>query len=351
MKAAVLYGNEDIRYEEYPTPEVKAGTVRIRIKAAGICGSDIPRVFQNGVHFYPIVLGHEFAGIVDAIGEGVTGLAIGDTVSGAPLLPCHQCKDCKNGNFSLCSHYSFLGSREQGAFADYVVLPAENVVKYDPSVPFEQAAMFEPATVGLHGLILSEYRGGETVAILGGGTIGLFTMQWARIFGAKKIVVFDPIPERLELARRLGADETVNPAEEDLIARVNALTEGRGFDRVFEAAGSPVTTKNAFGIAGKRATVCFIGTPHGDVHFSSSEWELLNRKELRIFGSWMSYSAPYPGKEWDLTAHYFGTGELRADDALIDRVFPMSQAADAFALYREPGKVKGKIMFVNRDER
>ena len=347
MKAAVLYGNEDVRYEEYPTPEVKAGTVRIRIKAAGICGSDIPRVLHNGVHFYPIVLGHEFSGVIDAIGEGVDGLSVGDTVSGAPLIPCHQCRDCQNGNFSLCSNYSFVGSREQGAFADYVVLPAKNVVKYDPSVPFIQAAMFEPATVGLHGLLLSDYRGGETVAIIGGGTIGLFTMQWAKILGAKKVVVFDVVEERLMLARELGADDTVNPATEDMQARIAQITDGQGFERVFETAGNPTTTKNAIAVAGKRATVCYIGTPHGTVTFSSSEWEQINRKELRIFGSWMSYSAPYPGKEWELTAHYFGTGQLRADSAMIDRIFPMAQANEAFSLYKEAGKVKGKIMLIN----
>ena len=347
MKAAVLYGNEDIRYEEYKTPEVLAGTVRVRIRAAGICGSDIPRVLHNGVHFYPIVLGHEFSGVIDAVGEGVEGLKVGDTVSGAPLLPCMRCDDCQNGNFSLCSHYSFIGSRQQGAFADYVVIPAVNAVKYDPSVPFVQAAMFEPATVGLHGLLLSDYKDGDTVAILGGGTIGLFTMQWARIFGAKKIVVFDLVPERLELAKRLGADDVVDPSKEDIAARVKELTDGKGFGRVFETAGSPVTIKNAFEIAGKCANVCFIGTPHNDVCFTAKEWELLNRKEMHICGSWMSYSSPYPGKEWELTAHYFGTGELKFDNAIIDKTFPMSEAKSAFELFKTPGLVKGKIMLVN----
>ncbi len=349
MKAAVLYGDQDIRYEEYPTPEVRAGTVRIRVKAAGICGSDIPRVFHGGVHFYPIVLGHEFSGVVDAIGEGVEGLEIGDTVSAAPLIPCHKCEDCLKGNFSLCSHYSFIGSREQGAFADYVVVPASNVVKYDPSVPFVQAAMFEPATVALHGILLSEYKGGETVAILGGGTIGLLTLRWAKIFGAKRTVVFDLSDERLKLALSMGADAVVNCTEQDIKARALALTGGRGFERVFETAGSPVTTKNAFDIAGKRASVCFIGTPHGEVHFTEKEWEQLNRKELHMYGSWMSYSANYPGREWELTAHYFGTGELRADGALIDSILPMREASRAFSLFGERGRVKGKIMLVNED--
>ncbi|MBQ8849780.1 MAG: galactitol-1-phosphate 5-dehydrogenase [Clostridia bacterium] len=347
MKACVLHGNEDLRYEEYPTPEVREVTVRVKVKAAGICGSDIPRVLGGGAHFYPIVLGHEFSGIIDAIGEGVSGLSVGDTVSVAPLIPCMRCPDCLMGNYALCRHYSFIGSREQGAFADYVVVPAMNVIRYDPSIPFEQAAMFEPSTVALHGLLISGYTGGDCVAILGGGTIGLFTMQWAKIFGSRRVVVFDIVPERLELALRLGADAVVNTATEDVSARVAALTDGRGFGRVFETAGNPVTSKMAFSVASNGASVCFIGTPTKSIEFSPKEWELLNRKGLHLTGSWMSYSASFPGKEWELTAHYFATGQLKFDDALIDRRFPMRDAARAFELYKTPHAVKGKLMLFN----
>ena len=347
MKAAVLHGNEDLRYEEYPTPEVLPGTVRVHVRAVGICGSDIPRVLANGAHSYPIVLGHEFSGVIDAIGDGVEGLAVGDTVSGAPLVPCMKCTDCILGNYSLCKHYSFIGSRQQGAFADYVVIPAINAVKYDPKIPFEQAAMFEPSTVALHGLLKAGYRGGECVAILGGGTIGLFTMQWAKIMGAKKVAVFDILPERLALAKRLGADEVFNTTEADFEAKAKEYADGRGFGYVFETAGNTVTLKMAFRLAGNCATVCYIGTPTRNVEFTPREWEDLNRKELHLTGSWMSYSAPYPGKEWDLTAHYFATGQLRYDEGLIDRKFPMSAAADAFALYKTPGAVKGKLMLLN----
>ena len=347
MKAAVLHANEDLRYEEYPTPALLPGTVRVRVRACGICGSDIPRVLSNGAHFYPVILGHEFSGTVDAIGEGVEGFEVGDTVSGAPLLPCMKCKDCREGNFALCRHYSFIGSRSAGAFAEYVVLPAVNAIKYDPSVPFEQAAMFEPSTVALHGLQKAGYKGGETVAVLGGGTIGLFAMQWAKIFGAKKTVVFDIQPERLELALRLGADAVVNTMTEDVTARVAALTDGRGFGFVAETAGNPTTLKMSYAVAGNGATVAVIGTPTRPVEFSVKEWELLNRKELHVCGSWMSYSAPFPGKEWELTAHYFATGQLKFDPALIDRTFPLSRAAEAFALFKTPGAVKGKIMLIN----
>jgi len=174
-------------------------------------------------------------------------------------------------------------------------------------------------------------------------------MQWAKIFGSKRVVVFDIVKERLDLALRLGADAVINSREEDVAARVAELTGGKGFGRVFETAGNPVTLKQAFEVAGNHATVCYIGTPHNDVTFTPKQWEWLNRKELRVHGSWMSYSAPFPGKEWELTAHYFATGQLKCDDALIDKTFPMSRAAEAFALYKTPGAVKGKLMLINED--
>lgn len=350
MKAAVLYGNEDIRYDDYETPVTGPGMVKVRVRATGICGSDVPRVLHNGAHFYPVVLGHEFSGDVVEVGEGVTKVKVGDTVSGAPLLPCMKCDDCQKGNFSLCKHYSFIGSREQGSFADYVVMPEQNAVKYDPSIPYEQAAMFEPSTVALHGLFCNDYKGGEYVAVLGGGTIGMFTAQWANIFGAKKVVVFDIVDSRLELAKRLGVQETINTKEEGFMEKAMAITGGKGFGYVFETAGNPITMQMGFQLAANKAHVCFIGTPHVDMTFTPKMWENMNRKEFLLTGSWMSYTAPFPGREWDLTAHYFATGQLKFDPSLIYKTFPMSEADKAFALYKIPGEVKGKIMLVNPEE-
>ena len=347
MKAAVLYGNEDIRYDTWETPQVKPGTVKVKIRATGICGSDVPRVLHHGAHFYPVVLGHEFSGDVVEVGEGVNGLSTGDTVSGAPLVPCMKCDDCQQGNYALCKHYSFIGSRQQGSFAEYVVIPAQNAVKYDPNIPYEQAAMFEPSTVAVHGLLQADYRGGETVAILGCGTIGIFTLQWAKIFGAKKIVAFDIDNGRLELAKRMGADIVINTHQNGFMEKAKELTNNQGFNNVFETAGSPITMRMAFDLAANKARVCFIGTPHTDLAFTPQQWENMNRKEFHLTGSWMSYSAPFPGREWDLTAHYFKTGELKFDNGFIFKKYPLSRVAEAFALYKDPSQVHGKIMLTN----
>ncbi len=290
------------------------------------------------------MLGHEFSGVVEEIGEGVTTLKPGDRVAGVPLVPCMRCEDCQKGNYSLCRHYSFIGSREFGSFAEYVVVPEKNAVKFGDEVSFEQGAFFEPATVALHGLRRLDFQGGKTVAILGGGTIGMLTMQWAKIFGAKTVVVFDILDERLELGKRLGADETVNSGSPDFMERVRELTGGRGFDYVYETAGNTVTMKMAFQLAANKAQVCFIGTPTRELTFSVEEWENINRKEFRLTGSWMSYSAPFPGDEWTLAAHYFKTGQLKFDDSFIYKKIPLSKIDAAFEMFKTPGTVKGKIL-------
>lgn len=349
MKAAVVCANEDVRYMDYEEPVVGPGTVKIRVKASGICGSDVPRVLNNGVHFYPIVLGHEFSGDIVEVGEGVTSVKVGERATAAPLIPCMKCDDCQQGNFSLCKHYTFIGSRIQGSNSDYVVVPEQNVVVFDKSISYEQGAMFEPSTIALHGLMLNEYRGGEYVAILGGGTIGMFTMQWAKIYGSRKVVVFDISDERLALAKRLGADEVVNTTKEDFMETAKAYTDGKGYDFVFETAGQVSTMKMAFEVAANKAHVCFIGTPHEELSFTQPMWENMNRKEFKLTGSWMSYSAPFPGKEWKLTAHYFATGQLKFDPGFIFKKVPMCEAQEAFQMYKTPGLVKGKVLLVNED--
>lgn len=344
MKAGVLHAREDIRYQEIDKPLPKAGEVLIKVKYTGICGSDIPRVNGDASHYYPNVLGHEFSGTIAEIGEGVTKLKVGDRVSGVPLVPCLKCEDCQRGDYALCKHYSFIGSRQFGSFAEYVVVPEINAVKFDDTISFEQGAFFEPVTVALHGLNRLHYNGGGTVAILGAGTIGLFTMQWAKIYGAKKIAVFDISNERLELARSLGAEEGINTLEEGYMDKVKAFTGGKGFDYVLETAGNTITMKMSFDLVANHGAVSLIGTPTKEITFSIDEFEKLHRKEFTLTGSWMSYSPPFPGKEWELTAHYFGTGALKFDDSFIFKKMALSEIAEAFKLYKVPGAVKGKIL-------
>jgi L-iditol 2-dehydrogenase len=344
MKAGVLYARDDLRYEEILTPSPQTGQVLVKVKYTGICGSDIPRVNGDASHYFPNVLGHEFSGIISEVGENVTSVKVGDRVSGVPLVPCLECEDCQKGDYSLCRHYSFIGSRQFGSFAEYVVVPEKNVIKCSPSISFEQGAFFEPTTIALHGINRVNYKGGRTVAILGSGNIGIFAMQWAKIFGARKVVVFDISNERLELAKKFGADAGVNTMDAGFMEKAKALTAGKGFDYIYETAGNTATMKMAFELVGNKGNVSLIGTPTKGISFSVEQWENLNRKEFILTGSWMSYSAPFPGEEWKMTEHYFGTGDLKFDNSFIYKKIPLSKIADAFEMYKVPGQVKGKIL-------
>lgn len=352
MKAAVLHGLDDIRYEETQDAVIEnSHQVKIQVGACGICQSDVPRVLNGTAHFFPMILGHEFSGIVTEVGEDVQNVKVGDKVAGVPLVPCFECEDCKRGDYALCKRYSFIGSRQFGAYAEYVVVPDTNVVKIADSVGFEQGALIETSTVALHGFKLVDFDGkkAECVAILGFGTVGAFAVQWARILGAKKIVVFGRNMERLNFAKELGATHIINTTEEDYLEQAMEITGGRGYDYVFETAGSPVTMKACFHLAGNKADICMIGTPQKDLTFTWKEWELMNRKEFHLTGSWMSYSAPFPGDEWTMTIEKMSSGELRYDSRLLYKAFPLSQVREAFDCYKND-KVSGRILLLNSQD-
>ena len=345
MKAVVCYGNGNIKYEEVADVFPKSNEVKIEVKACGICGSDIPRALSNKAHSYPIILGHEFSGIVSEVGNDVKNILIGDKVTVAPLIPCNNCEDCNNGNYSLCSNYSFIGSRRQGAMAEYVVVPQENIIKLDDNISFEQGALFEPATVALHALRQINYKPSDNVAILGGGTIGLFTMQWVKILGCKNVTVFGRDKDHLLIAKELGADNIISTLDKNFIDVAYKYTNNKGFDYVFESAGSDTTIKYAFQLVKKKGSICFIGTPKNEIIFKVQEWEQINRKEIYLTGSWMSYSKPFPGKEWEMTKRYMGNNTLKFDSKIFYKQFPMKKANEAFSLFKDKTiKVNGRVL-------
>ena len=344
MFAGVVHARNDIRYEEIETKKPGAGQVKVKVKYTGICGSDVPRVNGDACHFYPMVLGHEFSGVISEVGEGVSRVRVGDRVAGIPLVPCMECDDCVRGNFALCKHYSFIGSRQFGSFAEYVVVPETNVFPFDKQVSFEQGALFEPSAVALHGLRVAKFRGGHRVAVVGTGTIGLLTLQWARIFGASDLTAINRSRGKLEIARRLGADYTLSTLDEDYYEKAMEITGGKGFDYIFDATGNEAAMKESFRLAANKATICMIGTPKNSISFTVKEWENINRKEFYLTGSWMSYSAPFPGEEWELTAYHFRKGDLVFDEGMIGARMPLSRIDEAFEMFKTPGKVTGKIL-------
>ncbi|MPW25371.1 alcohol dehydrogenase catalytic domain-containing protein [Alkalibaculum sp. M08DMB] len=310
MLASILYGPGDIRCEETCIPEIGSTDVLIKVAYAAICGSDLPRSQnENGARRYPLILGHEFSGNIAEIGKDVTKVKIGDKVAVAPLIPDPKSEYSKAGEYGLSDNYNIIGTGSNGAFAQYVKVPEEHVVLVPDSLDLETAAGIEAAAIAFHGLRRSEIEVGDTVAVLGCGSIGQLTIQCAKIFGASKIIAVDIFDDKLKLAKELGADVTINSKSENLMEKILEETE-LGVHVVLETAGSSITQEQALMITRKHGKIVYIGISHNELSLSEKTVERILRAELTIKGSWNSYTAPYPGRDWEATMNFMKTGHI-----------------------------------------
>lgn len=315
MKAAVLHGIGDMRFEEVDIPKLAPHEILIRVKYVGICGSDLPRAMVSGLTgntAYPLILGHEFSGQIAEFGEAVkqeSTWQIGDRVTVAPLIPCGVCEHCKSGDYGLCNSYKIIGTRIDGAMAEFVKAPASHVLRLPDGLDYQTAAGIEPATIAFHGIEKAEIHPGDSVAILGAGPIGQFAIQWAKIFGASKIFAVDIFDDKLAIAKRLGATHVINGKFTDSVAEIRQHTK-LGVDAVLETAGSHFTQEEALLMAKKHGHIAFVGISHGDLPLKAASAERILRGELTVRGSWNSYTAPYPGRAWMATIDFMAKGDL-----------------------------------------
>jgi len=344
LKAAVLRKPNRFSVEELETPSPSSGEVLVRVKACGICGSDVVRL-KKGATVMPIALGHEFSGEVAAVGRGVKRWREGDRVVGLPLIPCFRCAPCRNGWYSLCERYSFLGSRRNGAMAEFCLVPEGNLMRLQGDISFEDGALIEPATVPLYALLMlpaSERRG--CVVILGLGTIGLFALQWARLMGMEPIIAVDIRPELTRLARKLGADAVLDASRRDVVRETMRLTRNQGAHIVMETAGAPSSQVRAWEIVGKRGFILQVGTAHRDVIFPAKTFETLLRREVTVRGSWMSYSRPFPGRAWFEARKNFASGGVTPRVVVSHRITLDEVPRAMRDLAR--GRLSGKVLIL-----
>ncbi|MCS2148512.1 galactitol-1-phosphate 5-dehydrogenase [Scandinavium manionii] len=343
MKSVVVHAEGKVRVEERPIPQLKTkDDVLVKIVSSGLCGSDIPRIFAQGAHYYPITLGHEFSGYVESYGCEVSDLLPGDAVACVPLLPCFTCPQCKHGFFSLCKQYQFIGSRSEGGNAEYVVVKRANLYRLPSTMPIEDGAFIEPITVGLHAFNLAHGCEGKNVVIVGAGTIGLLAMQCARELGAKSITAVDINPEKLELAKTLGSTHALNSREMSAADIQSVLAEHQFDQLILETAGTPQTVSLSIEIAGPRAQVALVGTLHKDLMLASTVFGQILRKELTLLGSWMNYSSPWPGTEWETATRLLTEKRLQLDPLIAHRGNMESYASTIEAL--NGTAMQGKIL-------
>ena len=287
MKAAMLYGVKDLRVEEAEKPKTEAGEVLVKVKAATTCGTDI-KIFQRGyvekVIKLPTIFGHEWAGEVVEVGEGLEWPTKGMRVRAGNSAPCLHCTMCQKGKYNLCENMIWLW----GAYAEYIKVPARMVLVNMQEIPehvsFEEAAITEPLACVLHGIEEADVKLGDSVAIIGAGPIGLLHLLTVKKMGVEKAIMIDLVEERLGFAEKLGADETVNAGKTDVVEIVRKLTRGYGADVVIEAIGLPATWEQALKLVRKGGTVLeFGGCPPGtEVKVNA---EMLHYGEVTVMGT------------------------------------------------------------------
>ncbi|WP_196603642.1 galactitol-1-phosphate 5-dehydrogenase [Pectinatus haikarae] len=343
MKALVVEGIKKINYKSVPIPEINDHEVLVKVHACGICGSDLPRARDGGVHSYPIIIGHEFSGEITQIGSKVKNLKTGQRVTAAPLIPCTHCANCSAGQPAMCTQYSFVGSRQSGAMAEFVSVPSINIVPIADNVTYEQAACIEPLTVAIHGVERAGIlKSGASAIVYGCGTIGLLTMQCLLAKGLERIYIIDIDDSKLVLAKKLGAHKTLNSAKINIS---NYFFEHGKVDYAFETAGVNILQAQIPALVKKMGHVVYIGTVPRDVTFPAETFELILRGELNVTGSWMSYSAPFPGGEWSGAAEYLQAGKVKVDELVTHR-FPLSAGYQAFETLLDKKQEAIKVMYV-----
>ena len=265
MKSLLLSAYNQLEIADLPEPVAAPGEVLVRVEACGICGSDVHGYDgSSGRRIPPIVMGHEAAGTVAAVGEGVAGYAVGDRVTFDSTVYCGECAYCKRGLINLCDNRQVIGVscgdyRRHGAFAEFVAVPQRILYNLPANLSFAEAAMLEAASVALHAVRVSEARGGETALVIGAGMIGLLTLQAARAAGCARVFIADVDETRLKMAAEVGADQTLYSSGAGLIAEVLELTGGLGVDLAYEAVGRNETVAAAIDCSRKGGTVTLIG--------------------------------------------------------------------------------------------
>lgn len=343
MKALVLENIAKLTYKEIPNPVMKQGEVMLKIKACGICSSDIPRIFTTGTYHFPTVPGHEFSGEITDCAPNVDRSLIGKRAAVFPLLPCGKCASCAQEEYARCSNYNYFGSRCDGAFAEYISVPVWNLVLCSNKIPFTTAAMCEPASVAKHCADAGNIRPNDTVTVIGTGTIGLMAALWAKSKGARKVITVGIFDEYLDFAKSVGIDFTVNSGRENSFDEYLKLTDGNGADVVLECVGSQEAINNAILYAKKGGRVVLTGNPYGDITFMKNNYWKILRNELTVTGTWNS-SYKSTVNNWKETVAALENGNL--DIArLITQKFPLEKYEEALETVRNHQKFSVKVMF------
>ncbi len=334
MKAVRLETIGNLFVREVEKPVAGPDDLLVRVEACGICGTDRHLLHGEFPSTPPVTLGHEFCGIVEAVGSAVKGFALGDRITGDPNISCGRCPQCMNGRVNLCRNLRAIGIQRDGGFADYVIVPQKQAFTIPLSLDPVHGAFCEPLACCLHGIDMAEIRAGSSVVVLGGGVIGLLTVQLARLAGATTVILSTRQAAKRRLAEEIGATASVDPAAADIIDAIagpNGLVPG-GVDVVIECAGVAETVQQTTRLSKAGGTVVILGVMPQGAKVELEPFDILFR-ELRVLGSFIN---PFVHRRAaDLVAA--GVIEL---DKLITRRITLDEAPEIIRHPAAAGEVK-----------
>ncbi|MCC8109135.1 MAG: zinc-binding dehydrogenase [Planctomycetes bacterium] len=344
MKALVFVGPRDMQYQDVPTPEPKEGEVRIQVKAVSICGSDSGGYKGGSAMRTPgLIMGHEFSGVIEKLGPGVTGLQVGQRVGTVTCLFCETCRDCQDGLGNVCMNRAIIGTTMPkygpypGAMADFVIAPAKKIMPLPDHVSFNEAALIEPLSISLRAVKHVKDIAGKTVAVYGAGPIGLLAMQVLRAREAARIIAIDVVDSRLQMAKDCGATHVINSKNDNVAKIIAEMTDEGGVDVVFDAVGAPATVNDGVEIVRCGGTVVWIGLAVPVFEF---DYKHAVCKEITFQCSYMYTTEMEEGLE------LIASGKMDVAK-IITGVYPMSEGGKHFELIAKGESKDIKIILTN----
>lgn len=340
MRAYQLHGIGDLRLRDVQPPSLDGDSVLVKVAACGICSSDIPRIFVNGTYHFPTVPGHEFSGTVAKAGGPAGEPWVGKRVGVFPLIPCRECDQCSQGRYEMCRHYDYLGSRSDGGFAEFAKVPIWNLVELPDGMPFEHAAMLEPASVALHAAsaALSGSESGPAcrAGVNGTGAIGMLVACWLKQLGCADVTVRGRSAGKRAMAGALGLSYVDASSGEPEAA----------YDILVEAVGTETSLAQCITAANAGARIVVMGNPPGDIALARDVYWKILRSQLTIVGVWNSSYEHDAACEWSRAAGAMASGALDVSPLITHR-FPFDRLPDALGVMRDGSEPYGKVMVID----
>ena len=347
MKAWILHGIGDFRYEDTRLPELGTEEVLVAVKATGVCGSDVARVFETGAHRMPLIPGHEFSGEVVKVGDGVDTAWQGKRVGVFPLIPCGECITCKQKKYEMCRNYSYLGSQRNGGFAEYVAVPEWNLLPLPENVSYAAAAMSEPMAVAVHAMRRIMPKSKDTVLVCGLGTIGMLLLLFLRDAGVADILMVGNKEFQRETIEKLGfsAENYCDGTKQNVAEWVQKHTNGRGVSSFFECVGKSETVSLAVDCTAPAGSICLVGNPYTDLHMEKAVYWKILRNQLTVTGTWNSSFTQEEADDWHYVLKRLAEGRI-APEALISHKVPLERVGECLEMMRDKTEQYIKVMGV-----